>query len=114
MSGWRSDTKALEQLTAILAERILGWSAGPDRFLTGKRGWLPRWRFRPAENLNDAFRLLEAATPDGYTMGSAKDGLCWARVLISGVVGEAHQPSQARAITFAIAHALGIEVDSPE
>jgi hypothetical protein len=103
-----------ERLTTLLAERVLGWSVGPDRFLTGKRGWLPRWRFRPTENLSDAFRLLEAATPDGYTMGSGENGVFWARVVILGVVGEARQASQARAITFAIARALGLEVDSYE
>jgi hypothetical protein len=75
----------------------------------GKSGWMPRWRFQPAENLNDAFRLLEAATPDGYTAGSGEDGVFWARVVILGVVGEARQASQAQAITFAIARALGIE-----
>jgi hypothetical protein len=33
-----------EHLTSVLAERVLQWRVAPDRFLTGKRAWLPRWR----------------------------------------------------------------------
>jgi hypothetical protein len=27
-----------EHLTAILAERVMGWTIGPDRFMTANRG----------------------------------------------------------------------------
>ena len=54
-----------EHLTAILAERVMGWTVGPDRFMMGNRGWMPRWRFQPAEKLDDAFRLLEGGCATG-------------------------------------------------
>ena len=44
-----------KQLTATLAERVMGWRVGPDRFQIGNRGWIPRGRFRPTERLQDAF-----------------------------------------------------------
>ena len=100
---------AIDNLTAILAERVMGWGVGPDRYLTSKRGWMPRWRFQPTENVDDAFRLLEKAKPEAYTMGSGGGGFFWAKVRISGVTGEAHESSQARAIVFAITRALGLE-----
>ena len=40
----------------------------------GHRRWLPRWRFQPAENLMDAFRLLEGAAPAEYSMSGGSDG----------------------------------------
>jgi len=103
-----------EKLTALLVERVLGWTVTPDRLLTGKRRWLPRWRFRPTENLNDAFRLPDAAAPDGYTMGSAEDGTFWVKVCIAGMIGEAVGASKPRAITFAVARAIGLEVHTSE
>jgi len=48
-------------VTARLAERVMGWSVAPDRYLIGNRSWIPRWRFQPLERLEDAFRLLEKA-----------------------------------------------------
>jgi hypothetical protein len=100
------------QLAVVLAERVLGWTVAPGRFLTGKRGWIPLWRFQPEQNLNDAFRLLEGAKPDAYEMGSKKGGKFWVRVAIAGVVGEACEGSKPRAITSAIAQALGIDVEA--
>jgi hypothetical protein len=99
-----------DQLTAALAERVMGWGVGPDRFTMGGHCWQPRWRFQPASRLNDAFRLLERATPQEYAMGTGEHGAFWARVRISCVVGEARECSQARAVTFAIARAIGLEV----
>jgi hypothetical protein len=99
-----------EHLTLILAERVMGWGIGPDRFLLGNRGWLPRWRFQPTERLEDAFRLLEQAAPQEYAIGSAENGGFWARVRVAGVTGEARESSRARAVTYAIARALGIQV----
>lgn len=48
-----------EELTRLLAERVLGWATSPDRFLTGNRRWMPRWRFRPFDRLEDSFKLLD-------------------------------------------------------
>ena len=98
-----------DQLTAILATRVMRWKVGPDRFMTGGRQWQPRWYFQPTERLQDAVRLLEQAAPQEYAMGAAKNGGFWARIRIAGVTGEAHESSQARALTFAIACAIGIE-----
>jgi hypothetical protein len=103
-----------ERLTVELVRQILGWKAGPDRFLMGDRRWLPRWRFQPTERLEDAFRLLEQAAPQEYAMGAAENGGFWARVRVAGVSGEARESSQARAISFAIARAIGVEVDATE
>jgi hypothetical protein len=98
-----------ETLTGELASRVLGWVAAPDRFLMGGRRWLPRWRFRPAENLADAFQLLEAASPEQWTMGGDKAGDFSVRVQLRGVIGEARNGSKPRAITLALARALGLE-----
>jgi|SRR5579863_7809002 len=99
-----------EQLTVTLAHRVMRWGAGPDRFLLGGRRWLPRWRFRPDQCLTDAFRLLEEANPEQYAMGSEKRGEFWVRVGIAGNVGEARNTSKPKAITLAVARALGIDV----
>jgi hypothetical protein len=101
-----------EQLTRILAERVMGWGVGPERFLIGGRRWLPRWRFQPGKRLADAFRLLEHAAPSEYSMGAAENGSFWVKVRVAGTTGEAREPSKPRAITFAVARALGIDVDS--
>ena len=74
-----------ERLTALMAERVMRWRVGPDRFLTGGRGWLPRWRFRPVIRMADATRLLEQAAPEEYATGTADSGGSWARVRIAGV-----------------------------
>jgi hypothetical protein len=100
-----------ELLTAVLAERIMGWSVAPDRFLLGKRRWISRWRFQPTESLDDAFKLLEKAAPEDYAMGDEGNGF-WVRVRIGKTTGEACDKSKPRAITFALARALGLEVDS--
>lgn len=99
-----------EHLTAVLAEKIMGWSIGPDRFMLANRGWMPRWRFQPAEKLDDAFRLLEEATPQEYSICGDDAGNIHVQVRIAGRVGEARGTSRALAITQAIARAVGIEV----
>jgi hypothetical protein len=100
----------IEHLTVVLAEKVMRWRVGPDRFMMGGRRWQPRWRWQPASRLEDAFRLLECAAPQEYAIGAAENGGFWARVRVAGATGEARESSQARAITFAIARALGIEV----
>ena len=91
---------------------MLNWRATPDRFLTGQRAWLPRWRFQPTENLDDAFRLLEESVPRDYSMGD--DGSGFVRVRIGKAIGEAREKSKARAISFAIARAIGIDVGTSD
>jgi hypothetical protein len=100
-----------ECLTGLLAERIMGWKVGPDRFMMADRRWLPRWRFNPLERMEDASRLLQQAAPEEYAMGATEKGDFWATVRIAGVTGEARELSQARALTVAIARAIGIEVE---
>jgi hypothetical protein len=100
-----------KDLTAILAARVMKWGVAPDRFLLGGRRWLPRWRFRPAERIEDAFRLLEALDPEEYDMRSRGTGDFWVRVLLhNGASGEASDKSKARAITYAVARAIGVDV----
>jgi hypothetical protein len=103
-----------DQLTAILAERVMGWKVAPDRFLTGNRTWMPRWRFDPTRNFDDAFRLLDEVRPESYTMGSDGTGGFRVRVQIAGTAGEACDASRPLAISLALARALGIgpEVES--
>lgn len=98
-----------DRLTLLLAE-CLGWRIAPGRYLLPGRRWLPTWRFQPAKRVEDAFRLLKEAATEEYTLGSEKGGF-WARARIRGVVGEARDRSQARAIALAVACALGLEVD---
>jgi hypothetical protein len=99
-------------LITTLVERLLGWTVTPDRFLTGDRGWLPRWRFQPCRSLEDAFRLLEAANTKEYVIRGRGPDEFWVRVrLRTGDVGEARDTSKPRAITYAIARALGLEVE---
>ena len=99
-----------EQLAVLLAERVMGWTVGPERFMLGGRRWLPRWRFQPATRLEDAFRALKQANPQDHSSGVAAAGGFWAKVRVAGTTGEAHETSQARAMTVAIARALGIEI----
>ena len=100
----------LGSLTAALAQRVMGWGVGPDRFMMGDRRWMPRWRFQPSDNLMDAFQLLDGAAPDEYSM-SGGNGLGFqVRVRIGEVIGEAHGISKPLAITHAVARAVGIEV----
>lgn len=97
-----------EQLTAILAERVMGWGVAPGRFIMEGRGWKPAWRFQPTERLEDAFSLLDAADPSEYSI-SRQGGVLTVRVVIAGDVGEARDTSKPRAITFAVARAVGLD-----
>jgi len=103
-----------DNLTALLAKRVMHWTVAPDRFLMGNRQWMPTWRFRPAERIEDAFRLLEATASQEYAMGAGENGSFWAKVRIAGTTGEARESSQARAVTLAIARAIGLKVDASE
>jgi len=101
--------KSSEHLTAELAQRVMGWSVAPDRFLIGNRSWMPRWRFQPTNKLEDAFRVLETASPEFYSMGSEKRGTFSVEVRIGGKVGKSRGDSKPLAITLAVARALGLE-----
>lgn len=98
-----------EQLTAVLADRILGWRTAPGRFMMAGRGWTPAWRFQPTEKREDAFRLLDAAAPLEYSIAHRHGARFIVRVLIGDAVGAAEDSSEARAITYAIARAIGVE-----
>ena len=100
-----------QDLTAILAERVMKWGVAPDRFLLDGRRWVPRWRFRPAERIEDAFRLLETLDPAEYFM-QGQGAECFAvRVrLRNGGIGEASGKSKARTITYAVARAIGVDI----
>jgi hypothetical protein len=97
-----------EHLTAILAQRVMGWGAGPDRFLLGGRGWLPRWRFQPLTNLDDAFQLLDKAAST-FTLALKGDTTFSAQVQVKGRVGSAVGLSKAATITVAVARAIGLD-----
>jgi hypothetical protein len=99
----------VEQLTAVLAERVMNWEVAPGRFLLSKRRWLPRWRFQPTERIEDAFRLLDQSGAQEYSMGIDRRGLFWVRVLLKGKTGTAQGQSKPRVITLAIARSLGID-----
>jgi hypothetical protein len=101
-------------LTAVLAQRVMGWHVAPERFIIEGRRWMPAWRFQPLERLQDAIRLLEAADPDEYCIHKRRDSEFSVRVQLSGSSGEASEPSEPRAITFAIARAFGFEPEGGE
>ena len=100
-----------QALTGLLGERVMKWTAAPNRFMLGRRKWIPSWRFQSCENLADAFQLLDSAKPETYGMGADETRCFWAKVQIGGVVGEGRDRSRPRAITCAVARASGIDVD---
>lgn len=100
-----------DAVTALLAEQVMGWTVRPDRFVMRNRGWMPRWRFQPTEKLIDAFRLLEQAAPQEYTISGDHKGKCRVHVRIGDRTGDSIGISQPRAISMAIARALGFEIN---
>jgi hypothetical protein len=71
---------------------------------------MPRWRFQPNKNLDNALTLLDAAGPDECTI-SRRRGADWSVVVRAGNgIGRAQDASQARAITLAVAKAVGLDV----
>lgn len=73
------------------------------------RGWKPVWTFRPTERREDAIRLLEAVKPAEYNVAALRGGSFRVRVRIGQTVGTAQHISEARAISHAVARAIGIE-----
>jgi len=102
-----------DQLTAIMAERILGWRVGPERFIMGNRQWITRRHFQPFDRVQDAFRLLQKAG-GGFSLIKTPDGVFSATVLVGDRAGTASGSAVAATITEAIARALGLEVDTTE
>ena len=100
-----------DQLAAILAVRVMHWRVTPDRFLTGDRAWLPRWKFQPTKRLADAIRLLEAAMPQEYSISTDFTACFDVKVTIGGTTAQANDKSKPLAICRAVAAAYGIEVD---
>jgi hypothetical protein len=98
-----------EALTAALAERVMGWKATPDRFIKSGRSWLPKWRFAPLTRLDDAFLLLDRAASH-YRLVTVEGGTFTAEVQVGARTGKASGEPKARAITIAVARALGVEV----
>lgn len=98
-------------LTKLVAERVMKWTAAPNRFMLGRREWTPNWRFQPVEIFEHAVQLLDAARPTTYSLGVDQTGCFWARVEVSGVLGEARDRSRPRAVTIAVARAVGLDVD---
>jgi hypothetical protein len=98
-----------DRLTDQLALRVMGWKVAPDRFVNSGRSWIPRWRFRPLEELADAFQLLDCAA-DHYVL--KRDGRSFTAEIRTGSRrGTASGELKARTITLAVARALGLEAD---
>jgi len=67
------------------------------------------------EKLADALLLLESAAPQEYFIEGDETGITRVRLHIAGTAGEATEASKPRAITFAIARAVGIRLpDEPQ
>lgn len=96
------------QLEALLAERLLGWRAAPDRFLFGKRQWIPRWRFQPLRRMEQTLELLQKAGAR-FTITRADGGTVAAEVTVAGNAGRASARSEAAAVALALARAIGIQ-----
>jgi hypothetical protein len=96
-------------LTDALACRVMGWKAAPDRFIKSGRSWIPRWRFQPLVELADAFRLLDRVAHQ-YCLSSDGRRTFRVEVHVGTRRGKAFGKHKARAITFAVARALGLEV----
>jgi hypothetical protein len=99
-----------ECLTDELVCRILGWRLAPNRYVKSERTWTPRWKFAPLRNLEHAFALLDRAK-GVYTLTTSNGKGFEAEVHVGGRTGKAVGEPKARAITIALARALGLEVE---
>src|SRR4051794_1860153 len=97
-----------EHLTGVLAERVMGWTVAPDRFLTGDRHWISRWRFQPFDDIKDAFLLLKAAGAS-LVLTVATDGAVTSKVRVGDRAACAVSASTASSIAGAISLTLGLE-----
>ena len=96
-------------MTDRLVERVLGWHAAPDRFMTGARGWIRRSGFRPFTEISHALRLADKLTHQ-YSLTATPAGFA-AEVRYRDRIGRATAKDKARAITLAVAQA--IDLDQP-
>ena len=92
-------------LTDLLVERVLEWKATRDRFIKTNRAWLPKWRFAPLTNLEDAFQLLDKLNCR-YKIECTSRLAVAVEVYFQGRVGRSSGPQKARAIAFAVARVL--------
>lgn len=100
-----TDTMLIDRL----AQQVLHWGIGADRFLTGDRSWIPKWKFNPLEHLEDAFRLLDHSKAIRYSI-SQSGGSFAVEVEQGGKIGKATGISKPRTITLALARSLRLEV----
>ena len=98
-----------QRLTDELAERALGLRKAPGRYLGSDRSWIPESRFRPLTDVRDAIRVLDAVTSD-YSLIRKPGGIFTATVRLAGRIGTAAGESRARAVSLAVARAMGLEV----
>lgn len=101
-----------EGLTALLAQRVMNWTLGPDRYLMNGRRWLPRWRFQPTKSIAHAFQLLEASHVVDYVLRADRNGVYWVKVHANGANAEASGSSLPLTICFAIARVYGIRMEA--
>jgi len=94
-----------DRLTEKLAADVFGWKSAPDRFIKPGRSWIPKWRFRPFERLEDAFDLLDRVA-SGYRLEVCDGGAFTAEVRVGAKIGRASGETKARTITLAVAAAL--------
>ena len=98
------------RLADELVARTLGWRPAPDRYVKLVRGWNPRSKFRPLEDVRDALRMVEAVSRD-YSLVAKAGNPVTARVRVAGRVGSASGEPKVRTICLALAQALGIIAD---
>jgi len=100
-----------ERLTAVLAEQVMKWRLAPERFLTGPRQWIPRYRFRPLSNVDDALKLVNAA---GASLELRSKPGCpvEARVVFRGRKSRVTLNEAAAAITTALVEVLDFKLDN--
>src|SRR5580693_5422407 len=101
----------IQKLTSKLA-RLLGWKIAPNRYVLGNRKWLPRWRFQPAKNIADSFRVLEAAGVEEYVLHCGLNGLYRVQLRTRHASAEAAGPSLPLAICLAIARVHHIDLEA--
>jgi hypothetical protein len=100
-----------QRLADELVARTLGWRPAPDRYVKPVRGWTPRSKFRPLEDVRDALRMVEAVSRD-YSLVASPNTPFTALVRLAGRTGKAAGEPKARVICLALAQALGIEAEA--
>ncbi len=97
------------RLTDELVRLVLGWRPASDRYLTSRREWIKRERFKPFTDSGAAVRLLQAITDDFSIHSFPGKGI--AVTIRRGPRTEmVTDKSLARAITLAVAHLFDLEL----